>query len=61
MRGKVPDTLTTVPVGDVSYLCLDMNIVVPERAVIEHFWDKLVAGPPVFLNDYGWLNYGKQK
>jgi hypothetical protein len=61
VRGKVPDTLATVPIGDVCYLCLDMNIVVPERAAIEHFWDKLVPGAPVILDDYGWLNFGEQK
>lgn len=61
VRGKVPDTLATVQIGSVCYLCLDMNIVVPERAAIEHFWDKLVPGAPVILDDYGWLNFGKQK
>ena len=61
VRGKVPDTLATVLIGNVCYLCLDMNIVVPEQAAIEYFWDKLVPGAPVILDDYGWLNFGKQK
>lgn len=61
VRGKVPDTLPSVPIDQVCYLCLDMNIVVPERAAIEYFWDKLVPGAPVILDDYGWLNFGEQK
>lgn len=61
VRGKVPDTLTSVPIDRVCYLSLDMNIVIPELAAIEYFWDKLVPGAPVILDDYGWLNYSKQK
>jgi O-methyltransferase len=61
VRGKVPDTLASVKIDRVCYLCLDMNIVTPELAAIEYFWDKLVSGAPVILDDYGWLNYGKQK
>jgi hypothetical protein len=61
VRGKVPDSLLSVQIDRVCYLCLDMNIVAPEMAAIEHFWDKLVPGAPVILDDYGWLDYGKQK
>ncbi|MBI4001967.1 MAG: MtfD protein [Nitrospira defluvii] len=61
VRGKVPHTLASMPIDHVCYLCLDMNIVVPEQAAIEYFWDKLVPGAPVILDDYGWLNFGKQK
>jgi hypothetical protein len=32
-----------------------MNIAKPERAAIEHFWDRLVVGAPVIFDDYGWL------
>jgi hypothetical protein len=60
IRGKVPDTLTEVPIGRVSYLHLDMNIAAPEVAAIEFFWDKLVTGAVVLLDDYGWLHYEEQ-
>ncbi len=43
------------------YLSLDMNIVKPEIAAIEFFWDKLVSGAPILLDDYGWLHYSLQK
>jgi O-methyltransferase len=61
VRGKVPGTLPTVPIADVAYLSLDMNIAAPERAALEFFWDKLVPGAPVVLDDYGWLGYRPQK
>jgi hypothetical protein len=61
IRGKVPDTLATVSIPRVCYLSIDMNIVQPEIAAIEFFWDKLSAGAPVILDDYAWSNYAPQK
>jgi hypothetical protein len=61
IRGKVPDTLASVSIDRVCYLSLDMNIVLPEIAAIEHFWDKLSPGAPVVLDDYGFLLYAPQK
>jgi len=61
VRGVVPDTLATVEIERVCYLSIDMNVVEPERAAIEHFWDRLVPGGLVVLDDYGWLPYRPQK
>lgn len=61
IRGRVPDTLSSVEIDQVCYLCIDMNIAKPERAAIEHFWDRLVVGAPVIFDDYGWLAYREQK
>ena len=61
VRGEVPDTLPSQPIEKVCYLMLDMNIMVPERAALEYFWDKLVPGAIVLLDDYGWLGYVAQK
>ena len=61
IRGKVPETLGTVPIDEVAYLSLDMNIAQPEIAALEFFWDKLVTGAPVLLDDYGWRDFGPQK
>jgi O-methyltransferase len=61
VRGKVPDTLTRVRIDKVSYLSLDMNIAAPEVAAIEFFWDRLVGGALVVLDDYGWAHYFEQK
>ena len=38
-----------------------MNIVQPEIAAMEFFWDKLVSGAAVILDDYGWVNYSLQQ
>jgi hypothetical protein len=61
VRGKVPDTLAGAGIGRVCYLSIDMNLVAPEIAAIEFFWDKLVPGAPVVLDDYGWAYYRPQK
>jgi O-methyltransferase len=61
VRGVVPDSLRTVAIDKVCYLSIDMNIAAPELAAIEHFWDKLVPGAPVLLDDYAWLGYVTQK
>jgi len=61
VRGKVPDTLASVRIGQVCYLSIDMNIVEPEIAAMEFFWDKLVPGAPVIFDDYGWSTYRLQK
>jgi hypothetical protein len=61
VRGKVPETLPTVPIGQVAYLSIDMNVVEPEIEALEFFWDKLAAGAPIVLDDYGWLGYRPQK
>ena len=61
VRGKVPDTLASVAIKQVCYLSIDMNIVEPEIAAIEYFWDKLSPGAPVILDDYGWSAYLLQK
>jgi hypothetical protein len=61
VRGLVPDTLSKVPIDRVSYLSIDLNIVQPEIAAMEFFWDKLVSGAVVVLDDYGWANYPLQQ
>ncbi len=61
VRGKVPDTLDSVTISKVCYLSIDMNLVEPEIAAIEYFWDKLSPGALVVLDDYGWLAYAPQK
>jgi O-methyltransferase len=61
VRGKVPDTLASVDIRKVCYLSIDMNLVEPEIAAIEHFWGKLSPGAMVVLDDYGWAPYALQK
>ena len=61
VRGRVPDTLTQVPSERIAYLCIDMNAAIPERAAIEYFWDKIVPGGMVVLDDFGYRNHDAQR
>jgi hypothetical protein len=61
IRGSVPASLGTVTIRKVSYLSLDMHNVNPEVAAARHFWDKLVPGGIILLDDYGFVSYEEQK
>jgi hypothetical protein len=61
IRGTVPDTLPYVKAEKVSFLSLDMNCEAPEIAASEFFWDKLVSGAVMVLDDYGWGGHIMQK
>jgi O-methyltransferase len=62
IRGIVPQTLPAFPDGrQVAYLSIDMNIVVPEIAAIEFFWNRLAPGAVVLLDDYGWSTHTAQR
>ena len=61
IRGMVPDTLPLVNSNRIAYLSIDMNCVEPEIAAAAYFWDKLVSGAAVILDDYGWAGHLVQK
>lgn len=62
IRGEVPDSLAAFPADRrVAYLAIDMNIVTPELAALEFFWDRLVPGALVLLDDYGWATHRAQQ
>lgn len=63
IRGMVPETLTKVTSNKVCYLSIDMNSAEPEIETIEYFWEKLVSGAVVVLDDYGFdkKSYYRQK
>lgn len=61
IKGKIPDTLKEGITDKVSYLSIDLNIAYPEIKAMEFFWDKLVPGAVVVLDDYGWTHYKEQK
>lgn len=60
IKGKVPETLNSVDIGDVCYLSIDMNICYPEIEAMKFFWNKLVSGACVVFDDYAWKNHVKQ-
>ncbi|MBL4657166.1 MAG: hypothetical protein JKX73_04140 [Flavobacteriales bacterium] len=51
-RGVVPESLTDVKIDKVAFLSLDMNILLPNRAAMEHFWPKMTRGGIMIINDY---------
>jgi hypothetical protein len=61
IEGAIPETLERVRARQVAYLHLDMNCAPPEIAALAHFWDRLVEGAPVLLDDYAYLGYTSQK
>jgi hypothetical protein len=61
IRGTVPDTLPQVKAEKVSYLSIDMNCALPEIAAADFFWNKLVSGAVMVLDDYGWTAHYEQK
>lgn len=61
VRGVVPDTLPEVTASAICYLSLDMNNTAPEIAAAEFFWDRLVSGGIIVLDDYGWRKQINQK
>lgn len=63
VRGAVPDILpkvtgTSAGLPDlnsrIAFLTIDMNGHLAERASLEYYYDKLVPGAFVYLDDYGW-------
>jgi O-methyltransferase len=61
IQGRVPDSLSQVPSEKIAYLSIDMNAATPEIAAGDYFWDKLVPGALMLLDDYGFLDHGNQK
>lgn len=61
VQGIIPGTLSQVTAEKVSYLSIDMNCVAPEIAAAEYFWDRLVSGAVMVLDDYGFELHDPQK
>ncbi len=61
IKGAVPDTLPLVKAKKICYLSIDMNCVTPEIAAAEFFWERMVSGAIMVLDDYGWQGHHLQK
>lgn len=61
VQGPIPDTLPLVPSSKISYLSIDMNCVKPEIDALNFFWDKMVSGGIIVLDDYGYPGCIDQK
>jgi O-methyltransferase len=61
IKGIVPDTLEQVKSEKICFLSIDMNNTAPEIAAAECFWDRMVSGGIIVLDDYGWRKQINQK
>lgn len=62
IKGAIPETLNEVDTKMVCYLSIDMNCVQPEVEALNFFWEKIVSGGIIILDDYGYANsYNEQK
>jgi len=61
VEGTIPDTLPMVEAREIAFLHIDLNCSPPEVAALEYFWDRLVPGAPVLLDDYAYYGYHEQK
>jgi hypothetical protein len=52
IRGAVPSTLAKVESHQIAFLSIDMNSAPPEVAAAQYFWDKIVSGGTIVLDDY---------
>jgi O-methyltransferase len=61
IKGAVPATLPECTAEKICYLSIDMNVKEPEIAAIHYFWDKVVKGGVIILDDYGFPLHIEQK
>jgi SAM-dependent methyltransferase len=61
IEGTIPETLPQVRANKIAYLHLDMNCSPPEVAAARFFWERLVPGAFVLLDDYAYHGYVSQK
>jgi hypothetical protein len=61
VRGDVPDVLLSVKTDKIAFLHIDMNAALPEIAALTHFWDRLVPGGIVLLDDYAMYTFEPQQ
>ena len=60
-QGRVPEVLRERAPEKVAFMHLDMNSAAAEMGALEFFWERLVPGAAVVLDDYGWRGYRAQK
>ena len=61
IKGAVPDTLPKCNATQIAFLSIDMNCVEPEIAAMEYFYDKVVIGGVIIIDDYGFPQHIEQK
>ena len=60
IKGIIPDTLIEVKAEKIVFLSIDMNCAAPEIAAAEYFWERIVRGGIILLDDYNYCGYEPQ-
>jgi len=61
IRGTVPSTLPKVDSRQIAFLSIDMNCARPEIAAAEFFWDRVVSGGVIVLDDYCYSEHFREQ
>jgi hypothetical protein len=61
IKGPIPETLAQVDAKTIAFLHIDLNCSPPEVAALDSFWDRLVPGAYILLDDYAYQGYYLQK
>lgn len=61
IKGAVPEILSMIPTQKVAFVSLDMNCTMPEIKAAEYFWDRLVPGGVILLDDYAQKLHSEQQ
>ena len=59
--GAIPETLKQVQSRKIAFIHMDLNCSLPEVEALNYFWDSLVPGAIVLLDDYAYVGYESQK
>lgn len=62
IAGKIPETLSQVPSKKIAFMSIDLNNAFPEIESMKFFWDRVVEGGIIILDDYAYsTNYQIQR
>lgn len=61
IEGSIPEILKECKSEKVVFLHLDLNCSAPEVAALDYFWDRLVPGAFILMDDYAYYGYRNQK
>ena len=61
IKGSIPEILPKITIEKICYLSIDLNSALPEKEALEYFWDKIVDGGIIVLDDYGHQTHIQQK
>ena len=61
VKGSVPSSLSEVEIDSVAFLSIDMNMAEPEIAAANFFWDRIIPGGVILLDDYGFHAHVEQR